>query len=379
MALRLGKHKPMVRNLFSAGLKEGTLSLRQAICSLATPLAYKRLSSATPRHSSPVIRHSNTFSPSIFPYSHSRPLCCIPTSSNMSADQLSQLKIRQSPINISQGTAKFQDYRPFTLLGHENLSLSSGNLTVTNTGTTIKCLAKPGTALLQGGPLNVNYEFVEMHFHWGDVHDKNSEAGSEHTIDNKSYPLELHMVHKNVHDASVGGALAHENGICVLGFLFTVIKDDSDLQTMGMDALTNIVKNHLQGAGSKFGQQELNNHNVPDVNVANFVPLHLDEYFHYRGSLTTGGCEEAVNWVVFRNPVAVRESHLKAMQSIMNDQGKHIVNNYRQTMPVYQRPLYYKGERLMDLNVISKGSSVGLRSQQNAEIVDEDMVKHLKI
>ena len=25
------------------------------------------------------------------------------------------------------------------------------------------------TALLGGGPLNVDYEFVEMHFHWGKV------------------------------------------------------------------------------------------------------------------------------------------------------------------------------------------------------------------
>ena len=32
----------------------------------------------------------------------------------------------------------------------------------------------------------------------------------------------------------------------------------------------------------------------------------MDEYFHYHGSLTTGGCEESVNWVVFKNPIAIR-------------------------------------------------------------------------
>jgi len=292
---------------------------------------------------------------------------------------VNKLELRQSPINISQATAKFQDYRPFALIGHENLSISNGTLTPTNTGTTIKCLAKPGTALLEGGPLNVRYEFVEMHFHWGDCTNK-TVVGSEHTIDNKAYPLELHMVHKNVHDATVGGALNHENGICVLGFLFTVVPDDSDLQTIGMDALCNIVGKHLQAPNSKFDQEALNNAGpTGDVNVANFVPLHLDEYFHYRGSLTTGGCEEAVNWVVFRTPVAVKEKHLKALQSIRNPQGANIVNNYRPTMPVNERPLYYKGERLMDLHVISRGSSVGLRSQQNAEVIDEDDLKNLKI
>ena len=42
------------------------------------------------------------------------------------------------------------------------------------------------------------------------------------------------------------------------------------------------------------------------MNVVNFLPVLMDEYFHYHGSLTTGGCEESVNWVVFKNPIAIR-------------------------------------------------------------------------
>ena len=38
-------------------------------------------------------------------------------------------------------------------------------------------------ALLGGGPLNVDYEFVEMHFHWGQVKENNVGGGSEHSID----------------------------------------------------------------------------------------------------------------------------------------------------------------------------------------------------
>ena len=37
-----------------------------------------------------------------------------------------------------------------------------------------------------------------------------------------------------------------------------------------------------------------------DVNVMNFLPVLMDEYFHYHGSLTTGTCDEAVNWMVFK-------------------------------------------------------------------------------
>ena len=36
------------------------------------------------------------------------------------------------------------------------------------------------------------------------------------------------------------------------------------------------------------------------MNVVNFLPVLMDEYFHYHGSLTTGTCDEAVNWMVFK-------------------------------------------------------------------------------
>jgi len=295
-------------------------------------------------------------------------------------EAIEQLQQRQSPIDIKQASVKYQDYRPFTLIGHENLSISTGTLTATNTGTTVKLLAKPDTALLEGGPLNVRYEMVEMHFHWGDVDNKAAVAGSEHTLDSEAFPLELHMVHKNVHDPSVGDALNHENGICVLGFLFTLVKDDADIPTIGMDALTKIVEEHLQSPNDKFGQEALNNFPVGgDVNVANFLPLHLNEYFHYRGSLTTGGCEEAVNWVVFKTPVAIKERHLRALQSIKNAEGGKILNNYRPTMPVYKRPIYYQGSKLMDTKVISRGKDIGLRSKRHAEVVDEEDFKKMAI
>ena len=51
---------------------------------------------------------------------------------------------------------------------------------------------------------------------------------------------------------------------------------------------------------------------VSDVNVVNFLPVLMDEYFHYHGSLTTGGCEESVNWVVFKNPIAIRVNNFSS-------------------------------------------------------------------
>ena len=41
----------------------------------------------------------------------------------------------------------------------------------------------------------------------------------------KRYPMELHMVHRNIHDEEVSEALEHENGLTVLGFKFQVIRN----------------------------------------------------------------------------------------------------------------------------------------------------------
>ena len=45
---------------------------------------------------------------------------------------------------------------------------------------------------LQGG-LNGSYEFAQAHLHWG----SKDNAGSEHTIDGKHYPMEMHLVFWN--------------------------------------------------------------------------------------------------------------------------------------------------------------------------------------
>ena len=41
-----------------------------------------------------------------------------------------------------------------------------------------------------------------------------------HILPTFRYPLELHMVHRNIHDETVSEALEHENGLTVLGFKF---------------------------------------------------------------------------------------------------------------------------------------------------------------
>jgi len=271
---------------------------------------------------------------------------------------------RQSPIDIETKTLRYQEFRPFTLKDHHLLSIRKGNLVAKNTGETLKLAAKSDhtQAIIAGGPLNVDYEFVEMHFHWGDVKDRSSK-GSEHRIDGQSYPLELHMVHRNIHDETVAEAVEHENGLTVLGFKFQVLEDTS-LPTPAMDTLANITMKYLREPKSKFDSAEKSVRDIEgDVNVGNFLPVLMDEYFHYHGSLTTGGCQESVNWVVFKNPLAVHRRHLQALQEMKNLAGRNIANNFRETQPVFDRPVYYHGIDLIQRRVIKRGSSEGLRSK----------------
>jgi len=276
---------------------------------------------------------------------------------------------RQSPINIEEKAAKFQAFRSFTFEGYDQLSISKGTLKVMNTGTTLKLVAEPGVGALSGGPLNVQYEFVEMHFHWGDycaAQDHEGLKGSEHTLNGRSFPLELHMVHKNIHDETLGNALLHENGLCVLGFMFDIV--ESDMPMHGLDKLNRIVK-YLGQAGATFDQDKLRELGQKgdgvdlDVNVANFFPSRIEEYFTYKGSLTTGGYEEAVNWVVFRNPLAIKKKHLEMFQTLQNNGQEQIKNNYRDTMPIFDRPIYYHGEELLTKEVIK---AVGVLTRTNS-------------
>ena len=53
----------------------------------------------------------------------------------------------------------------------------------------------------------------------------------ENNNDYTRYPLELHMVHRNIHDDTVKEALTHQNGLTVLGFKFKIVDDENVNET----------------------------------------------------------------------------------------------------------------------------------------------------
>jgi len=269
---------------------------------------------------------------------------------------------RQSPINILTNTARYQEFRPFKLENYEKYSMRKGTLKAKNTGTSLKLYAtgEQKRPILTGGPLNVPYEFVEMHFHWGE---NASRTGSEHTFDGRSYPLELHMVHKNIHDEKLEDALAHEDGLTVLGFKFEFV-DDKKQNNIAIDTLTELAKEHLQSASDDVYAKKKQLPAGKDVAVVNFLPFLMDEYFHYTGSLTTGACDEAVNWIVFKLPLSVHKDNMWDLQTLLNKEGKPVINNFRPVQLMNDRPLYYHGTHELEKGTIQKKSSKTARSHQ---------------
>ena len=71
---------------------------------------------------------------------------------------------------------------------------------------------------VSGGPLSGPYAFSQLHFHWGD----NDLIGSEDLINNRSFPMELHMVFYKEEYGSKDNATNYNDGLSVLSVFYEV-------------------------------------------------------------------------------------------------------------------------------------------------------------
>jgi carbonic anhydrase len=108
------------------------------------------------------------------------------------------------------------------------------------------------------------YKLHSFHFH----------LYSEHRLQNKQYPMELHLVHKNLN------------------------KDDSINQNL----VIAILFDYKDNIENKF-LKDINLAKEKKINDASIVDLinKNDAFYYYKGSLTTVPCTENVNWIVFKD------------------------------------------------------------------------------
>ncbi|XP_074476672.1 carbonic anhydrase 4-like [Sebastes fasciatus] len=230
---------------------------------------------------------------------------------------------RQSPINIVPAEATADS--SLTAFTFHNFSRASNLKTITNTGKTVKISIDSGVGV-EGGGLEERYDSLQFHLHWGNG---SSVPGSEHTVDGKRYPMELHIVNiKSSHNGNITAALADSTGLAALGF-FIDVRPGSTGQPAIWQTLSTYLANITNSDDIATLESGLT---LDDV----LVGVNRSSYYRYLGSLTTPTCNEAVVWTVFKDPILVSEDVINLFNStvrVANSSSPLVFNNYRRIQP----------------------------------------------
>ncbi|XP_076111042.1 carbonic anhydrase-related protein 10-like [Mytilus galloprovincialis] len=224
----------------------------------------------------------------------------------------------QSPIDINTSHLLYDpNLDPFYIIPRK----VSGNITNTGRGITVDVEDGP---IVFSGPLKYRHKIAQLKVHFG----RNHSQGSEHSIDGRSFPAEIHLITYNVdlyHNLSQ--ALDSFQGVAIIA-IFCKYGVPSNEAFQLMSKYTEIVR--LKGQRTTISG----------------IPLEIlfpntDQYVTYHGSLTTPGCSESVTWIVLNRPINVKQEHLDRFRhlskGILGGPEAYLEHNVRPAMPSYDR------------------------------------------
>ncbi|XP_030060331.1 carbonic anhydrase 7 [Microcaecilia unicolor] len=230
---------------------------------------------------------------------------------------------RQSPIDIVPSQATYNPSLKPLVVSYELCT----SLSISNNGHSVMVNFEDydDKTVISGGPLESPYRLKQFHFHWG----TKSNQGSEHTVNGKSFPCELHLVHWNAKKySSFEEAADAPDGLAVIGIFL-----DTGHQHTGMNRLTDalyMVK--FKGTKAQFD----------NFNPKCLLPSKQD-YWTYPGSLTTPPLNESVLWIVLKDPIYISEKQMLKFRKTLfytseEEDGRiHMVNNFRPPQPLKGR------------------------------------------
>ncbi|XP_062382397.1 uncharacterized protein LOC134070159 [Sardina pilchardus] len=202
---------------------------------------------------------------------------------------------RQSPININTKHVKGKaDLKEFTLT---NFTETQTMKLLLYNGHSVKCELETGAVEVSGGGLSHEYSTFQFHFHWGRG-DLEHFPGSEHSIDGHRYPMEMHIVSLKK-GLDVDAAKADPEGLSVLGFFIDVMEGNAT----GMPEVWKNFSDFVPKIPNKGDNTSLSALNISIQDL--LLDVDLTKYYRYNGSLTTPGCDEAVVWTVFQQPIRI--------------------------------------------------------------------------
>lgn len=184
--------------------------------------------------------------------------------------------VKQSPIDIkSLQKSALLPLKP----SYQKISVK-----LFNNGHTVQVNIPEGNRLVIG---DKEYSLVQFHFH----------APSEHHIDGKFYPMELHLVHKD-----------KEGKLAVIAVMLQ--------EGQGSPVIQRVLDYLPEQTG------EENSRDVK-MNIADLLPK-SPHYYSYEGSLTTPPCSENVRWIVMMEPMMVSKEQIHAFQKVIGKNARAV-------------------------------------------------------
>ena len=195
------------------------------------------------------------------------------------------------------GTGKNQSPIDIASPGEQDLAnivfhYQPSEVNILNNGHTVQVNYDPGSYIELDG---IRYDVAQFHYH----------APSEHEVDGKFFPAELHLVHKSA-----------EGRLAVVGLLL----QEGSANTAFDPFINNLPAetSDVQDAGVK-------------INAMDFLPG-IQTTYRYSGSLTTPPCSEGVSWLVMTTPVELSSAQLSQLESLFE-------GNNRPVQPLNDRSL----------------------------------------
>ncbi|XP_044034699.1 carbonic anhydrase XVb [Siniperca chuatsi] len=231
---------------------------------------------------------------------------------------------RQSPINIVSASAKPNSN--LTAFTFNNYNSSTALKKIQNSENTVKVTFGSGVGI-SGGDLSEAYDSLQFHLHWGNG---SSSPGSEHTVDGKRYPMELHIVNiKSSYKGNTTQAIADSTGLAALGFFIEEMSGNATGQPASWRTLTSYLAN-ITNSGQSVPM-------APGISLDDLlVGVDRTRYYRYLGSLTTPACNEAVVWTVFKDSIKVSKDLIDLFSTtlhVSNSTSPLMINVFRNIQP----------------------------------------------